>query len=90
MHLHGRFHEVRTQRAFGYLQLAILKRYAIVVTNDAFFLDAQSFGEVQTGRGDERAAFLFGLRREPRIMRRYISVAQPGVGCFNCRDPGEC
>jgi len=53
MHLHRRFHEMRAQRAFGYLQLAILKRYAIVVTNDAFFLDAQSFGQIQTSRGEE-------------------------------------
>ncbi|MGA3005641.1 MAG: hypothetical protein ABSE20_28390, partial [Acetobacteraceae bacterium] len=58
VHLHGRLDEVRAQRTFGYLQLAILKRYAIVVTNDAFFLDAQSFGKVHTGRRDERAAFL--------------------------------
>src|SRR3981081_497583 len=89
MHLHRRFHEVRTQRAFGDLHFAILIRYAIVVPHNTVFLDAQSLDEVQTSRDHECTALLLGLRREPRVMHRYISVAQPGVGCFNCRDPGQ-
>ena len=41
MHLHRRLDEVWTQRALRDLELAIEVRYAVVVADDAFFLDAQ-------------------------------------------------
>ena len=42
------------------------------------------------GHRDERAAFLFRRDREARVVRRYISVAQPGVGCGHRRDARQC
>jgi hypothetical protein len=40
MHFHRRPDEVRTQRALRYLYLAIKEAYAVVIANDAFFLNA--------------------------------------------------
>jgi len=39
--------------------------------------------------GMQFGAVLFGLRREARIVCRYISVAQPGIGFRHRRDPGQ-
>ena len=42
--------------------------------------DVSDLSQVQAGHLDERAALLLGLDREPRVVRRYMSVAQPRVG----------
>jgi hypothetical protein len=75
MHFHARLDEVRTQRAFRYLYLALEVRYAIVIADHAFFLNAQDLRQIQSGYRDEGAACLLGLNREPCVVRRYISVA---------------
>lgn len=61
MHLHRRLHEVRTQRAFRELELAVQERYAVVIADDTFFLNAQDLRQIQFRHRDEGAALLLGL-----------------------------
>ena len=76
------------QRAFRDLQLAVGTRRNCRCRPRAL-PERTGSRQIQPGHRDERAAFLFRLHREPRVVRRYISVAQPGVGCIHRRDPGQ-
>ena len=89
VHFHRCLHEVRTQRAFRNLRLAVLERNAIVVAHHALFLDAERLCQFQSGRRDKRAARLFRRDGEPCVVRRYISVPQPGVRSLHGRNPRQ-
>ena len=47
MHFHRRLDEVRTQRPLRDLCLAVAERYAVVVADDALFLNAQNLRQIQ-------------------------------------------
>ena len=70
MHFHRCLHKVRTQRALRD-ELAFEERYAVVIADNAFLLNAQDLRQVQSWHRDERAALPFGLDREPRVVRWY-------------------
>jgi hypothetical protein len=69
-----------SERAFGDLEFEGVEGDAIVVSNLALFLQAENFGEINTGDGDEGCAFLFGLAGEAIVVIGDEDLAQEGIG----------
>ena len=84
--LDPRLDEMRPQGTRWNLKFQSIERHAIVVADLPLFLNAEDFPEIHARDGHKRAAFLFGLDGEARVMRRDIHIAQKRVGGLHCGD----
>src|SRR5215470_6370094 len=78
-------HEVRSQRALGYLQTAAFPGHGVVVAHLALLLHAQDLSIGAVAIDDEHRSLLLGLDRKARIVFADVGL-EPDIGGLHGRD----
>jgi hypothetical protein len=89
VHAHGGADKMGAQRAWRDLQAEPAPFDRVVVADPALLLEAQDLARGAAAVGDERGSGLLRRHREPGVVGRQISFADPPVGGLERGDPGQ-